>query len=130
MTTDLWMLVWTALLALLMPTTYAVGRLSAPGGSEWAFGNRDAPLAVPAWTERAVRAHANLVENLGPFIILVLAAHVSGKANATTALGATIFFWARVVYVGVYIAGIIYLRTLVFFVAVIGEVLILMQLFR
>jgi len=72
MTTDLWMLVWTALLALLMPTTYAVGRLSAPGGSEWAFGNRDAPLAVPAWTERAVRAHANLVENLGPFIILVL----------------------------------------------------------
>ena len=130
MTTDLWMLVWTAILALLMPTTYAIGRLSAPGGSEWAFGNRDRSLAAPAWTERAVRAHANLVENIGPFIILVLVAHVSGKANATTALGATIFFWARVVYVAVYIAGIIYLRTIVWSVALIGELMILLQLFR
>ena len=128
MTTDLWMLVWTALLALLMPTTYAAGRLSAPGGSEWAFGNRDAPLAVPAWTERAVRAHANLVENLGPFIILVLAAHVSGKANATTALGATIFFWARVAHAIIYTAGIVYLRTAAFAVSLAGEVMILTQL--
>jgi uncharacterized MAPEG superfamily protein len=130
MTTDLWMLVWTAILALLMPTTYGYGRLSAAGGSAWAFGNRDGALPVPAWTERAVRAHANLVENIGPFIILVLVAHVSGKANATTALGATVFFWARVVYAAVYIAGIIYLRTIVWSVALIGEVLILLQLFR
>jgi len=130
MTTDLWMLVWTAVLALLMPTTYLVGRLTAPGGNQWAFGNRDTSLAVPAWTARAVRAHANLVENIGPFIILVLVAHVSGKANATTALGATIFFWGRVVYTAVYMAGIIYLRTLVWFAAAFGELLILLQLFR
>jgi len=130
MTTDLWMLVWTAILALSMPTTYLVGRLQAPGGNQWAFGNRDSALAVPAWTARAVRAHANVVENLGPFIILVLVAHVSGKANATTALGATIFFWARLVYAAVYIAGIVYLRTAVWFVAAFGEVLILIQLFR
>jgi len=130
MTTDLWMLVWTAILALLMPTTYGYGRLSAAGGSEWAFGNRDRALPVPAWTERAVRAHANLVENLGPFIILVLVAHVGGKANATTALGAMIFFWARAVYAAVYIAGIIYLRTIVWSVALIGELMILLQLFR
>jgi uncharacterized MAPEG superfamily protein len=59
----------------------------------------------------------------------VLVAQVSGKANATTALGATIFFWARVAHAAVYIAGIRYLRTLVFAVATLGAVLILTQLF-
>jgi uncharacterized MAPEG superfamily protein len=109
-------------------------RLSArQGGSTWglawAFGNRDSPLAVPAWTLRAERAHQNLVENLAPFAILVLVAHVAGKANATTALGATLFFWGHVGHAAAYIAGIIYLRTAVFFIATVGELLILSQLF-
>jgi len=84
------------------------------------------PRVGPA---RAQRAHLNLLQNLAPFAILVLVAQVSGKANATTALGATIFFWARVAHAAVYIAGIRYLRTLVFAVATLGAVLILTQLF-
>jgi uncharacterized MAPEG superfamily protein len=129
MTTDLWMLVWTAILALAMPFTYATGRILAPGGSEWAFGNRETELAVPQWAARAYRAHVNLTENLAPFVILVLVAHVSGRANGTTALGATFFFWARLLYVPVYMAGLIYVRTAVFFVGTVGEIMILTQLF-
>ena len=130
MTTDLWMLVWSAVLGLAMPVTYLVGRSMTPGGVAWAFGNRDAPLPVPPWTARAQRAHANLLENLPAFAILVLVAQAAGKANATTALGAELFFWGRLVYVAVYIAGIIGLRTAVFFVATAGQLLILAQLFR
>jgi uncharacterized MAPEG superfamily protein len=130
MTIDLWMLVATALLCLLIPTIYVTGRLRTSGGSAWAFGNRDTTLVVPAWAARAERAHANLVENLAPFAILVLTAQVAGKANGTTALGAVMFFAGRVAHVAVYTAGITYLRTAVFFVASIGEVLILLQLFR
>ena len=129
MTTDLWMLVYTALLSTFFFLAYLPGRTMVEGGLAWAFGNRDTPLAVPAWTSRAVRAHNNLVENLAPFAILVLVAHVADKANATTALGATLFFWGRVAHAAAYIAGIIYLRTLVFFVATVGELLILSQLF-
>jgi uncharacterized MAPEG superfamily protein len=129
MTTDLWMLVWSGLLALLMPAVYLAGRAQVPGGMAWAFGNREDPLEVPAWTGRAIRAHQNLVENLAPFAILVLVAHVAGKANATTALGASLFFWGRVAHAAVYTAGIQYLRTAVFFVAAAGELLILFQLF-
>jgi len=128
MTTDLLMLVWTAVLSLLLPSVYAAGRLSQPGGVAWGFGNRDTPLPAPAWTERAVRAHANLIENLPPFIILVVAAHLTGRANDTTALGATIFFWARVAHAIIYTAGIVYLRTAAFAVSLAGEVLILSQL--
>jgi uncharacterized MAPEG superfamily protein len=128
MATDLTMLVWSAVLCLALPATYLVGRAQVPGGLAWGFGNRETPLAVPAWAGRAQRAHANLVENLAPFAALVLAAHASGRANAATALGATLFFWGRVAHAAVYIAGIPYLRTAVFFVATAGELVILTQL--
>ena len=130
MTTDLRMLVWTTLLALALPFIYLAGLTLAPGGAAWSLGNRAAPLAgVPEWAARAQRAHLNLLQNLAPFAILVLVAQVSGKANATTALGATTFFWARVAHAAVYIAGIRYFRTLVFAVATLGAVTILGQLF-
>ena len=130
MTTDLRMLVWTAVLALGLPLIYLAGLTQAPGGTAWGLGNRAQPLSgIPEWAARAQRAHLNLLQNLTPFAVLVLVAQISGKANATTALGATIFFWARVAHAAVYIAGIKYLRTLVFAVATAGAVLILGQLF-
>ncbi|HKY90429.1 MAG TPA: MAPEG family protein [Nevskiaceae bacterium] len=130
MTTDLWMLVATALLAAAIPLVYAAGRFQVPGGFRWAFGNREAPLTgVPEWAQRTVRAHANLTENIAGFAILVLVAAVAGKANEMTALGAQLFFWGRVAHLGLYTAGVTYLRTVAFFVAAAGEVLILIQLF-
>lgn len=128
MTTDLWMAVWTIVLSLLLPGVVLAGRLQVPGGMAWALGNRDTSLAVPAWAGRAERAHRNLLENLAGFVALVLIAHVTGHANATTALGATIFFWGRVAHAAVYIAGLTGVRTAAFFVAVFGELLILLQL--
>src|SRR3990172_6530859 len=130
MTIDLWMLVASALLCLLMPFVALAGLMQTPGGSAWGFGNRDVPHAVPAWVERARRAHTNMVENLAPFAVLVLVAHLTGKANGTTALGAELFFLGRVAHLLVYAAGIPVVRTLVFGVAVAGGVLILTQLFR
>lgn len=131
MTTDLWMLVASALLCLFNPVVYAIGRFSTPGGYAWALGNRDNALPnVPAWTSRAVHAHQNMIENIGPFAILVLVAHVSGNANETTALGATIFFWARLAYLAIYTAGISYLRTMAWATAWAGGVMILVQLFN
>ncbi len=129
MTTDLWMLVLTALLCLLLPSVYLIGRMQASGGMEWALGNRDTALDIPPWAARAQRAHLNLVENLAPFAILVLVAQVAGRADGWTAAGAVIFFLARLAHAGVYTAGIVGLRTLVFFIGAFGEILILSQLF-
>ena len=80
-----------------------------------------------AEVEGEFAAPGSILFNL--FAILVLVAHLAGKANATTALGAALFFWGRVGHAAAYIAGIIYLRTAVFFIATIGELLILSQLF-
>lgn len=130
MTTDLWMLVWTGVLSLMLPPVYLIGRMQTPGGMDWAMGNRDADFKVPPFAARAQRAHANLTENLAPFAILVLAAHLGGKANELTALGATIFFFGRIAHAALYTGGIILWRTIAYFVAMGGEVLILTQLFR
>ena len=56
----------------------------------------------------------------------MLAAHLAGKA-AQAATGATIFFWARLIFWPVYLAGIVYLRTAVWFVGVIGLILIIRE---
>src|SRR5262245_33916813 len=127
MTTDLWMLVWSGVLCISLPAVYLIGRARTPGGLAWGLGNRDAPFAVPAWTARAERAHRNLVENLPTFAILVLVAHLAGKASASTALGATLFFWGRVLHAAVYVAGITIVRTAMFAVAMAGELVILAQ---
>jgi uncharacterized MAPEG superfamily protein len=115
MTTDLWMLVWSAVLCLVTPYPGVTALLTrVPGGPAWGFGNRDTTIEVPAWILRGRRAHANMVENLVPFACLVLVAHVAGKANAATAFAAQLFFWSRLLYALVYLAGIPYLRTVVF----------------
>ena len=93
-------------------------------------GNREGLPPCTGWAGRAQRAHHNMLENLVLFAALVLIAAVSGKANATTAMGAMIFFWARVAYAVIYVAGIAWLRTLAWFVSVIGMVLIAIELLK
>jgi uncharacterized MAPEG superfamily protein len=124
------MLVWSAVLCMVTPYPGVVVLLQMPGGPAWGFGNRDAAFEVPPWIGRLRRAHANMVENLAPFACLVLVAHLAGKANAWTALGAEIFFVSRVLYAFVYGFGIFGLRTVIFSIAVTGEFLILLQLLR
>ena len=84
--------------------------------------------AFGGWVGRAQRAHQNMLESLVLFAALVLIAVIAGKTNATTLLGAQLFFWARLVYAGAYIAGIPWVRTLVWLVSIIGLVIIFCQL--
>ena len=59
-------------------------------------------------------------ENLPLFAALVLVVHVAGKANETSALGAQVFFYARVVHTVIYAFGVPYVRTFVWAVSVVG----------
>ena len=91
-------------------------------------GNREGLGEMAGIAGRARRAHLNMMENMVVFGALVLIAAAAGKANANTALGAMIFFWARLVYAIVYLIGVPWLRTVVWFVSVIGMVIIAVQL--
>ena len=87
-------------------------------------GNRDDLPVMSGFAGRARRAHLNMIENMVLFSALVLIAAAAGKANATTAMGAMIFFWARLAYAVIYLIGIPWLRTLAWFVSVIGMAMI------
>lgn len=91
-------------------------------------GNRDAAVEGRGWVGRAQRACRNLLESLPPFAALVLVAHAAGVSNATTIMGAELFFYARVAYAIVYIAGIPWLRTAVWTAGLVGLLMILSQL--
>jgi uncharacterized MAPEG superfamily protein len=92
-------------------------------------GNREGLPACSGWAGRAYRAHHNMLESLVLFAALVLVAVVTDRTNGTTLLGAQLFFWARLAYAAVYLAGIPWLRTGVWLVSVVGLGLIFFQLF-
>jgi uncharacterized MAPEG superfamily protein len=92
-------------------------------------GNRDDVPTLTGFAGRAKRAHLNMIENMVLFSTLVLIAVVAQKTNATTAMGAMIFFWARLVYAVIYLLGVPWLRTLAWGVSVIGLVMVAWPLF-
>lgn len=106
----------------------AVGGATLQVGLPALAGNREGLAECKGWAGRAARAHRNMLENLVLFAALVLIAVVAGRTNATTLLGAQLFFWARLVYALVYLAGIPWLRTAVWTVSMVGVVLIFVQL--
>jgi uncharacterized MAPEG superfamily protein len=129
MLTTVQAVVWSGILTFLMLLVASglCAKAWTPPGMEIAFGNRE-NLPMPLGPAgRADRAARNMLEGMVLFLAAVLAAQLAGK-GAQAAMGATVFFWARVVYWPVYIAGIIYLRTAVWFVSIIGLAMILWQI--
>ena len=127
MTPDLRFLVYSVVLTWVMILTASLFRLRAwtVPGLKLAFGNREdlpAPTLLAGRAERAVR---NMLENMVLFIALLVAAHTAGVSDTRVATGAQIFFWARLAYFPVYLAGIKYLRTAIWTAGLIGLLLIL-----
>ena len=94
-----------------------------PGGIAIAFGNRENIPPPVGMAGRADRAAKNMLEGMAMLLAVVLAAQLAGK-GAQAAAGASVFFWARLVYWPTYMAGIIYVRTAVWFVSIIGLLMI------
>jgi uncharacterized MAPEG superfamily protein len=123
---EIQMLSWSLVLGLVqlvISTTLSVKDLGLP----YAAGPRDAPPPpVKVITGRFLRAFHNFRETFVYFAVSVLLVTVLNKTNSTTALGAQLYFWARLVYVPVYATGIPMARTAVWTVSVIGLVMVLL----
>ncbi len=86
-------------------------------GAKLAFGNREALPEPSALAKRADRAAKNMLENMVLFIAVFVAARAAG---ADAELGAALFFFARLAYFFVYLAGIRYLRSAIWGVSMLG----------
>ena len=128
LTTELRLLTYTALISLLVWVPYILCEIKTRGLGRAVGYPSGVVDDLPAWAQRCHRAHMNLVENIGPFAVLVLVAHVLGISNGMTVLGAQLFFWARIVQIVVMIAGVSWVRTLAFAAGLIGNLLIFGQI--
>ena len=88
-------------------------------GRDIGLGNRDNLQEATPMGGRAERAAKNSIEAAVFFVPLALIANAAGL-DAEVMLGAQVAFWARIAYVPIYIAGIKYLRSLVWIVGVVG----------
>lgn len=113
MSTELKMLVWTCGITILFWIPYILARIQTAGlARTLSYEADDDPL--PGWAERAKRAHRNAIENLAPFGLLVIVAHVANVSTSATVYAAIVYFWARLVHYLGFISGLSYIRTLSF----------------
>jgi len=125
MTTELTLLAWTLVLALVQIMLTANLR-TAETGIQYNASARDSEAPPPRpVTARLQRAQANLFETLPLFIGAVLIAHVSGSEGDLTLWGCWMYLIARIVYIPLYAAGIPYVRSLVWLVSLAGLVMVL-----
>ena len=126
MTTELTMLAWTLVLALVYVIAFDLVR-TRQYGAKWNMGARDdvmPPLSAVA--DRLGRAQANLFETLPVFAAAVLIAHVAGVHSRWTVLGTEIYFWARLIYLPLYAFGVPVVRSIVWIVSLAGLLMVLL----
>ena len=87
-------------------------------------GSRDDDILTEGILGRFERAYYNMLETFPVFAALVLIIQVTESWSATSALAVQIYFWARVAYVPVYVAGIPVVRTLIWLAAMVGVLML------
>jgi uncharacterized MAPEG superfamily protein len=95
-------------------------------GMPWALGPRDeAGADLGKVAGRLDRAWKNFLETFPLFVAAILVEAAAPQDSELAALGAQLYFWARVAFLPVYALGLPYVRTLVWTVAVAGIALVL-----
>ena len=126
MSVELLMLVYSAGLFFIIIAVQA-GLAIQQNGLMAQAGSRDELPEPTVLRKRLQRLTANMQENLVLFAIVVLAAHAGGLSNETTALGASLFLYARIAHAIVYAFGWPMIRPLFYFASLYGIFVIALE---
>jgi uncharacterized MAPEG superfamily protein len=127
MSIELTLLIWSIALAIIQMLIAFIGTVLEFGLPDVAGGRGKLPPA-DSFPGRAHHASKNMLQSLVPFAALVLVAEVANRTNASTGLGAQVFFATRLVYAILGMIGLPWLRTAVWCVSIAAMLLILAQL--
>jgi uncharacterized MAPEG superfamily protein len=98
-------------------------------GFKWNLSARDAPMPpLQVVAGRLHRALHNFLETFPLFAVAVLVADATNRHGWMAVWGSQIYFYARVLYLPIYAAGIPVVRTVVWTVASAGIVMVLLAL--
>jgi uncharacterized MAPEG superfamily protein len=106
---------------------YVLDRMAVWGLAD-TVGYPESPKPQSPWATRMKAAHANAVENLVIFAVLVLVANVLGISNGATIFAAALYFWARVVHLVAYTFALPWIRTLGFAGGFVAQLIFAWQL--
>ena len=127
MTIELVILAWATVLGLVH--AIATGQFTTvQHGLVYGLSPRDEERKLTGVGARVQRAFANYMQTFPFFAAAILTAHLAARHGWLTMWGAQLYFWARLVYVPFYAAGLPVVRTLAFLVATSGIVMILIAL--
>lgn len=129
LSTDLWCLMLLALWSLVLNHVAAMGRIPY-AGVKWASGNRETPVKGPPWIGRADRAKNNHHDNLAMIAVVILLAHVTGRADGVTANASVVLLISRVAHAAAYILGFSTARTAAYLTSVVALLTIAGRLAR
>ena len=125
---EIQMLVWSMLLGIAQLFA-ASGAVTRERGMQWNASARDGQPPPPGpLAARLQRAQANFLETFPFFAAAVLAVVLTQRQDGTTALAVQLYFWARLIYVPLYAAGVPYVRSLVWLVSLAGIAMLLWRL--
>jgi uncharacterized MAPEG superfamily protein len=102
-----------------------VGNAVMPSG--YLATSRDKPAEARGVSYgRSCRALGNYLENFTAFVAVALVA--TQRTGGAGAVGATIWILARIVYLPIYVFGIIYVRSALWVISIVGLVMMLGRL--
>jgi uncharacterized MAPEG superfamily protein len=132
MTTELFYLLFTALLTGVLWIPVVIGYVSSRGSLKPADYKVAPASPLPNWVNRANRTHTNAVENLVPFATVVLIANAAGVSTSITVMSAAVYFYARAAHAVIHISGfsLFRARTVVFTIAWIAFITFVVELLR
>ena len=124
MTFEMKLLLWSVVIGLLQCLATGTAVMSQRG-SHFSRSARDDQKPIDGVGGRVIRAFSNFKETYVFFVALVLVGQVLNRHSALTVIGANLYFWGRVVYWPLYVAGVPVVRSLVWVVAIGGIVMLL-----
>ncbi len=115
----------------LVQLLWAAGAARAQQDLKWAAGPRDTPMPISGVAARLQRAFWNFVETFPFFAAAVLAVAAAGKLGSDLSIwGAWLYVGGRAAYAPLYAMGTPLVRTFVWFVSLVGLVMVIWALFR
>jgi len=123
MTFELWILLSSALLGLVHMTA-ASFTFKAQVGNLYTVGARDENLQPAGMAGRMHRAQQNFLETFAIFAVCVVIVHLSDAYGSFSYWGSILYLVGRILFLPLYAAGVVWLRTFSWNLATLGLVLV------
>jgi uncharacterized MAPEG superfamily protein len=128
LSTELKMLFYSSLLGIFQ-LLFATYLKTAKRGLKWNLSARDEKMPdLTGEAGRMDRAFKNFMETFPFFIAAIVMVQITQIHSTLSSAGAMIYFWARLVYVPLYAAGIPGVRTLVWSISFVGLIMVIAAL--